>query len=136
MAPVVNAKRQGAWLLPMVALVTENRGAAAFLTRSSDSSLGNSGSALTFGTPCSFCVPAFLRHIAGMSRIIEIRPFRGGWQCWEGDGVGPYWIGETAREQAISYATERAKMGKCEIRALDAEGKGIETLHFDSARRD
>ena len=28
-------------------------------------------------------IPAFLSNIAGMSRVIEIRPFRGGWQCFE-----------------------------------------------------
>jgi hypothetical protein len=57
-----------------------------------------------------------------MSGTIEIRPFRGGWQCWEGDGVGPYWTGAEAQEQAISYATARAKGIRCEIRVVDAEG--------------
>jgi hypothetical protein len=63
-----------------------------------------------------------------MSRMIEIRPFRGGWQCWEGDGVGPYWVGENAQEQAISYATARAKGTRCEIRVVDAAGKEMQRL--------
>jgi hypothetical protein len=43
--------------------------------------------------------------------IIEIRPYRGGWQCFEGPGVGPYWTGESGKEDAIGYATARAKFG-------------------------
>ncbi len=38
-----------------------------------------------------------------MSWIIEIRPFRGGWQCWEGDGVGPYWTGEKAQQESLIF---------------------------------
>ena len=47
--------------------------------------------------------------------VIEIRPFRGGWQCFEGPGVQPYWTGDTAKEDAIGYATARAKFGRGEI---------------------
>jgi hypothetical protein len=36
--------------------------------------------------------------------IIEIRPFKGDWQCYEGPGVGPYWIGDDAKVDAIGYA--------------------------------
>ena len=50
--------------------------------------------------------------------IIEIRPFKGGWQCYEGPGVQPYWTGDTAKEDAIGYATARAKFGRGEIRVL------------------
>jgi hypothetical protein len=50
--------------------------------------------------------------------IIEIRPFRGGWQCFEAPGVGPYWTGESAKEDAIGYATARAKFGRGEIRVI------------------
>jgi hypothetical protein len=42
--------------------------------------------------------------------VIEIRPFRGGWQCYEGPGVQPYWAGEHAKEDAIGYATARRKI--------------------------
>jgi hypothetical protein len=36
--------------------------------------------------------------------IIEIRPFKGGWHYYEGPGVGPYWIGESAKDDAIDHA--------------------------------
>ena len=54
-----------------------------------------------------------------MPTIIEIRPFRGGWQCFEGPGVQPYWTGEHAKKDAIGYATARAKFERGEIRLLD-----------------
>ena len=44
--------------------------------------------------------------------IIEIRPYRGGWQCFEGPGVEPYWTGESAKQSAIDYAKARAKLGR------------------------
>jgi hypothetical protein len=62
---------------------------------------------------------AFLINIAKVSRMIEMRPFRGGWQCWEGDGVGPYWVGPQAQEQAISGAGQGIR---CEIRIVAALG--------------
>jgi hypothetical protein len=54
--------------------------------------------------------------------IIEIRPYRGGWQCYKGPGVQPYWTGDTAKEDAIGYATARAKFGRGEIRVLNPDG--------------
>ena len=54
--------------------------------------------------------------------VIEIRPFKGGWQCYEGPGVGPYWIGESAKDGAIDYAKARAKFGRGEIRLLNPDG--------------
>jgi len=54
--------------------------------------------------------------------VIEIRPFKGGWQCYEGPGVGPYWIGESAKDDAIDYAKARAKFGRGEIRVLKDDG--------------
>ena len=50
--------------------------------------------------------------------VIEIRPFRGGWQCY----VGPYWVGEKAKEDAIGYARARAKFDRAEIRVLKPDG--------------
>ena len=50
--------------------------------------------------------------------VIEIRPFKGGWQCYEGPGVQPYWTGDAAKEDAIGYATARAKFAHGEIRVL------------------
>ena len=43
--------------------------------------------------------------------IIEIRAFKGGWQYYEGLGVGPYWIGESVKDDAIDCAKARAKFG-------------------------
>ena len=54
--------------------------------------------------------------------IIEIRPYRGGWQCFEGLGVQPYWTGKKAKEDAIGYATARAKFSRGEIRVLQLDG--------------
>ena len=59
--------------------------------------------------------------------VIEIRPFKGGWQCYEGQGVGPYWIGESAKDDAIGYAKSRAKFGRGEIRVLNVDGK-VQTI--------
>ena len=54
--------------------------------------------------------------------VIEIRPFRGGWQCFEGPGVQPFWTGNGAKEDAIGYARGRAKFGRGEIRVLNPDG--------------
>ena len=54
--------------------------------------------------------------------IIEVRPFKGGWQCFEGPGVGPYWIGDDAKQSAIDYASARTKFGRAEIRVLKQDG--------------
>ena len=35
--------------------------------------------------------------------IIEIRAYRGGWQCFEG-GIEPYWTCENAKQSASDYA--------------------------------
>jgi hypothetical protein len=54
--------------------------------------------------------------------IIEIRPYQGGWQCFEAPGVQPYWTGEDAKQSAIDYAKARAKFGHGEIRVLNSNG--------------
>lgn len=82
-----------------------------------------------------FAEAAAVRDGPGLSWIIEIRAFRGGWQCWEGDGVGPYWVGETAQEDALSYATTRASSGRSQIRVLDNNANVIKTLDFDPQKR-
>jgi len=63
--------------------------------------------------------------------VIEIRPFRGGWQCVEAPGVQPYWTGENAKQSAIGYATARAKFGRGEIRVLNADGLIEQVIDFD-----
>jgi hypothetical protein len=51
--------------------------------------------------------------------IIEIRPFRNGWQVYECVGVQPVFL---SQEQAIDYATGRACFRSGEIRVLDSSG--------------
>ena len=63
--------------------------------------------------------------------IIEIRPYRGGWQCFEGPRVAPYWTGETAKEDSIGYATARAKFRRGEIRVLNVDGSLERAIPFD-----
>ena len=65
-----------------------------------------------------------------MHTVIEIRPFKGGWQCCEGPCVQPYWTGDTAKEDALGYATARVKFGHGEIRVLNADGSIEETIPF------
>jgi hypothetical protein len=73
------------------------------------------------------------RIMAAMPRIIEIRPYRNGWQCFEGPGVGPFWVGDDAKESALSYGTERAKSDGSEVRVLDRQGTVTETFQFPQA---
>jgi hypothetical protein len=70
-----------------------------------------------------------------MNRVIEIRPFRVGWQCFEAEGVAPYWRGEQAKQDAVGDAKARAKFGRFEIRVLNDVGEAIETIQFDDQRR-
>lgn len=57
-------------------------------------------------------MPDLASGVQHSTTIIEIRPYRGGWQCYEGPGVQPYWTGGTAKADAIGYATARAKFGR------------------------
>ena len=54
--------------------------------------------------------------------VIEIRPFRGGWQCYEAPGVGPFWTGANAKEDTIGCAKDCAKFGHGEIRVIGSAG--------------
>jgi len=67
-------------------------------------------------------------NLVQLSRVIEIRPFRGGWECFESEGVAPYWLGEKAKHDAIGYGACRAKLnadfrpfGKQFVQATAAE---------------
>jgi hypothetical protein len=66
--------------------------------------------------------------------VIEIRPFKGGRQCYEGPGVGPYWVGDNAKESAIDYAKARAKYGHSEIRVLRRRISGDRHRNITSRR--
>ena len=63
--------------------------------------------------------------------VIEVRPFKGGWQCYEGPGVGPYWLGDSAKQSAIDYAKARAKFGHGEIRVLNSDGSVERVIDFN-----
>jgi hypothetical protein len=64
--------------------------------------------------------------------IIEIRPFRNGWKCFEAPGVEPVFLDQ---EQAIDYAKDRACFRSGEIRVLDSTGKLEHTIAFSEADR-
>lgn len=51
--------------------------------------------------------------------LIEIRWYRNGWEVLEGPGVQPVFL---TKEQAVSYAQNRACFRSGEIRILDSTG--------------
>ena len=51
--------------------------------------------------------------------IIEIRPYRNGWQVYESPGVQPVFLNQ---KDAIDYTTGRACFRYGEIRILDSGG--------------
>ena len=59
--------------------------------------------------------------------IIEIRPFRNGWQCFEAPRVEPVFL---SQGDAISYAKGRACFRSGEIRILDSSGAVERTIAF------
>ena len=54
--------------------------------------------------------------------IIEIRPFRNGWKCFEAPGVEPVFPG---KGQAIAYAQNRACFRSGEVRIFDFKRKRL-----------
>jgi len=64
--------------------------------------------------------------------IIEIRPFRNGWKCFEAPGVEPLFLNQ---EDAISYAEGRACFRSGEIRVLDPNGSIASIIPFSEADR-
>jgi hypothetical protein len=64
--------------------------------------------------------------------IIEIRPFRNGWQVYEGADVQPVFLNQ---EQAITYAQGRACFRSGEIRVLAPSGNVQRTITFSEANR-
>ncbi len=73
-------------------------------------------------------MPGSANLVLQSTTIIEIRPYRRGWQCCEGPGVQPYWTGESAKDDAIGYAKARMKFGRGEIRVLDENRNVVETI--------
>ena len=66
--------------------------------------------------------------------IFEIRPHRGGWQCFEAPGVQPYFTEGDAKQSAISYARGRTAHRVGEIRVYDAAGELEQSIPFDNRR--
>jgi hypothetical protein len=64
--------------------------------------------------------------------IIEIRPFRNGWKCFEAAGVEPVFSNQ---EQAIDYAIGRACFRSGEIRILEPSGAVTRIIPFSEADR-
>jgi hypothetical protein len=64
--------------------------------------------------------------------IIEIRPFRNGWKCFEAPGVEPVF---PEKDHAIDYAQNRASFRSGEIRILNSNGAVERTIPFTEADR-
>ena len=64
--------------------------------------------------------------------IIEIRPFRNGWQVHEVLGVQPVFL---TQEQAIDYAKARVCFRSGKIRILDSSGAVTRIISFSEADR-
>jgi hypothetical protein len=64
--------------------------------------------------------------------IIEIRPYRNGWQVFEAPGVEPVFL---EKDQAINYAENRASFRCGEIRVLGPAGEIERTISFNEADR-
>jgi hypothetical protein len=64
--------------------------------------------------------------------IFEVRPFRGGWRCFESEGVKPYFTGPGGRENAVDYGKGRTAHRHGEIRVLNAAGEIEEAIRFDA----
>ena len=80
-------------------------------------------------------MPDSANRVQHGTKIVEIRPYCGGWQCFEAPGVQPYWTGDSAKADAIGYAKARAKFGRGEIRVLNQNGSTERVIPFNEGRR-
>jgi hypothetical protein len=80
-------------------------------------------------------MPKSANPVQQRQTIIEIRPYRGGWQCFEAPGFEPFWTGENAKQSAIDYAKGRAKFGRGEIRVLGPDGSVERVIDFNQTNR-
>jgi hypothetical protein len=74
-------------------------------------------------------------------QTIQVRPSRdprwqkqGGWEVYEGEGVCPAFCGANSREDALSYARQRAGYAPTEIQVLDNHWNVLETISPELAR--
>ena len=83
-------------------------------------------------------IPIALRRQGHMTpQIIEIQPFRFGWQVRGATAAPtpPFFTGSSAFEHAIAYAQERARRGVGEIRILARTGEVIMKMPFGTQQR-
>jgi hypothetical protein len=67
---------------------------------------------------------------------LSVRPSRDS-RCaefYDGDGVCPVYCGERAREDAMSYARQRAGYAPTEIQVLDNEWNVVDTISPETVR--
>jgi hypothetical protein len=64
--------------------------------------------------------------------VIEIRPHRNGWKCFEASRVEPVFL---EKEQAIDYAIGRACFRSGEIRIFNSSGCLEHIIPFDERGR-
>ena len=64
--------------------------------------------------------------------LIEIRPYRNAWKVFEGPGVEPVFL---TKDNAISYAQNRACFRSGEIRVLHSSGNVERVVPFDETKR-
>jgi hypothetical protein len=57
-----------------------------------------------------------------------------GWEVVEREGVTPVYCGDNGREDALSYARQRAGYGPTEIRVLNAAWNVVETIGNEDTR--
>ena len=69
------------------------------------------------------------------ARIIQVRPSRnprwqkqGGWEVFEAEGVRPVYCGGNGRQNALDYAQQRMRYGRCDIQVLDESWNVVETI--------
>ena len=68
-------------------------------------------------------------------QAIQVRPSRiprwqkqGGWEVYGADGVSPVYCGPSAREDALSYARQRAAYAPTEMRIVNVEWNLVEAI--------
>jgi hypothetical protein len=59
---------------------------------------------------------------------------QGGWEVFEAEGVCPGYGGPNAREQALSYARQRAGYDRAEIQVLEEAGNVAEMIGNEDLR--
>ena len=64
--------------------------------------------------------------------VIEIRPLRNAWKCFEAHAVEPVFLNQ---EHAIDYANGRACFRSGEIRVLDSIGAVMRIIPFSEMNR-